>query len=482
MTEDEAGARSILFEEHGSVLAHWFDRGARDQTLLCFDAHLDIRPINERRLAPLREARSGADISSRMKLHPSQPDGDTSFGIEDFLYAAHRLGIIGRLIWVVPPFVGANYSEAALAALMQMDGVDFEQLLTFHRGEAGCIQGSLLDLPITMCSIEQLAELDLPADLLVDIDVDYLIGLPEDRPWCSPNALIGALQALSITPQDLTISRSVSSGYTPLRYRFLGDHLAALWDGDDKLAGHYTRLFLLDHRAGEDSILTELGSELAAFPDCPATHFLAGCVATASEAQRRHQESAAGQNVAYADDLLRSISEFRARGLPIDAAMVDGLVTGMSQIENDDHRASAHAAIGLIYCAGSQLEMARTHFDACRSAWGGHPELGLEIAKGMLPTSSIDELSPYLDVAEDDDETRTAAGFLRGCSLVAGGDAAVAIPHLETARQRAPAWLEIMAVLSDAQELGGDREAAGRLRQELQLRREQMVELAQRLS
>ncbi|MBT6144499.1 MAG: hypothetical protein HOH74_03655, partial [Gemmatimonadetes bacterium] len=264
--------------------------------------------------------------------------------------------------------------------------------------------------------------------------------------------------------------------------RFLGDHLAALWDGNDNLAGHYARLFLLDHRAGETSAITELGSELAAFPDCPATHFLAGRVASAPEAQRRHQESAAELNAAYAPDLLRSISEFRARGLPIDAAMVDGLATGISQIEDDDHRASAHAAVGLIYCAGSQLEMATTHFDACKSAWGGHPELGLEIAKGMLPTCSAEELSPYLEVAEGDDETRTAAGFLRGYSRIEAGDAAAAIPHLEAAREQAPAWLEILAVLSDAQDLVGNREAASRLRQELQLRREQIVELAQRLS
>jgi len=36
----------VIFDEHASVLADWFERGVRGRTQICFDAHLDWQAIS----------------------------------------------------------------------------------------------------------------------------------------------------------------------------------------------------------------------------------------------------------------------------------------------------------------------------------------------------------------------------------------------------------------------------------------------------
>ena len=164
------------------------------------------------------------------------PDRGFSFSIEDFLYAAHRLGIVNHLYWVSPPHVSVSYTDALLTQLQQMDGITVGDLANFRETESGCIVGSLLGLPITVCSYANLPSLDLPSDSLVDIDADFFIEIPGDEVWVSPVDVVREVKEKVPDPDLVTISRSSSSGFTPPKWRFLADCVAQAWHDEKTVA------------------------------------------------------------------------------------------------------------------------------------------------------------------------------------------------------------------------------------------------------
>lgn len=105
--------------------------------------------------------------------------------------------------------------------------------------------------------------------------------LPRDEAWVDPRvdprAVFEVLRRLPTTPPFITISRSVGSGFTPLRYRFFADYLAALWEGRECDSDHYDRLYRLERRlrAGErEVVLADCRRERERHPECAATWYL----------------------------------------------------------------------------------------------------------------------------------------------------------------------------------------------------------------
>src|SRR5687768_12616645 len=95
----------LTFEEHSSVLAAWWRLPRRPRTLVYFDAHLDLQHLAAPRLRRLEECTTAQEIADLAKPHPLSPGQGYSYGVEDFLYPAHRLGLIERVVWVAPPHV-----------------------------------------------------------------------------------------------------------------------------------------------------------------------------------------------------------------------------------------------------------------------------------------------------------------------------------------------------------------------------------------
>jgi lipopolysaccharide biosynthesis regulator YciM len=73
-----------------------------------------------------------------------------------------------------------------------------------------------------------------------------------------PRRIFEAVQRLPVDPDWITISRSVSSGYMPLRYRFFADYLAALWRQEHETAAHLMLGILLGERGSLDQALRHL--------------------------------------------------------------------------------------------------------------------------------------------------------------------------------------------------------------------------------
>jgi hypothetical protein len=73
-------------------------------------------------------------------------------------------------------------------------------------------------------------------DVLLDIDTDYLViprvtyGKSDEHgalPWCWPEQLVARLTPCRLRADLATIAYSVEEGYTPLKWKYLGDEVVA---------------------------------------------------------------------------------------------------------------------------------------------------------------------------------------------------------------------------------------------------------------
>jgi hypothetical protein len=382
-------ARATVFEEHASVLPHWFGLGLQGTTLVSLDAHLDLQFVDAARIARLRACSGADEMAALQSPHPLSPERGC-FGIEDFLYPAAQLGIVRRLVWVAPPHVLQAGIEAALAMLQQMEGVTLDQLESFHRTPQGWIEGRLLGLDVAIGELQQLVRLELAGPVAVDIDADYFVVVPDDRVWADPAQVVACLKRWLGAGIDLTIARSVGTGFLPLEHGALADRLAALWEGRTDAA--------------------------------PAPAQLSG-----------------------ADDLIRRLGEFRARCKRLDRAVVLSLQREVAVLRDTPEREStAWTALGLLHTSFGRLQDAMAcHTQALRRG-PGHPDLALEIAKLQLAAGRLDEAAAFLRCAAADDETRVAAWFELSRCAAASGALDDAWRWACSAQAAAPAWPQLL--------------------------------------
>jgi hypothetical protein len=254
--------RATIFEEHSSTLPHWFAAGASGATLVYLDAHLDLQFIAPERVERLRQCTTAAEMSKLESPHPLSPDRTACFGIEDFLFAAGRLGLVRKVIWVAPPHVMRVGMAAAIGGLLQMEGVTLGELETFHRTAGGWIEGRLMGVDLVIGGLPQLSGLALQEPVLVDIDTDYFVSVPDDRLWTQPAAVLADLKRWTGEGKELTLARSVGTGFLPLRYRCIADLLAALWEGRASDARHWQEVLdgsLPDATPPTEDLIRRLG-------------------------------------------------------------------------------------------------------------------------------------------------------------------------------------------------------------------------------
>lgn len=442
----------LIFEEHCTVLAHWRRRGIRGKTLVYLDAHLDLQRVNETRMRRLRSAPSPAAFAALEKPDHLLPDGDYVYGLENFLYPANRLGIVSRLVWVRPPHVRVDHSRQVVSYAQQMDGVTFDELCSFRKSSSGCYEGKLLGLPMTICTFEQLALLDIPAGSLVDIDADYFLALPEDRIWVEPPAVVAALRQSVVDPECTSIARSVGSGFMPLRYRYIADWISALWTGDDASTRHFANVFRADDalRSGASAEAARaLQAELAVYPSCPATHHLLAL--TGTPASSASAALAAALDPAYGHDPARIASETVNRHLatPIDA--LELLYAELTR-PGAPEAPGAFVALGLAYAERGHAAGA---LECYRHYGKPHPALALAVAALLSEPQQRGLRQTLLEVAAPEDASATSAHMQLAEMAVEAGDYPSARTHLAFARRNAPAWLEPLEALRRLHEVSG---------------------------
>jgi tetratricopeptide (TPR) repeat protein len=358
-----------------------------------------------------------------------------------------------------------------------MDGVLPAELGSFKKTVGGWIEGRLLGLEVTICDYRHLCEITLPSESFIDVDIDYFVAMPADEAWINPREVFEALRQLPLSPSLVTISRSVQSGFTPLRYRFFADYLAALWEERDRQSDHYDRLFQLERRLrlGE-SILAACRKEAESHPDCAATwHLLGLAEADAAKAADWHSRAARLTPV-YEPNLLRSICEIRSRCLRVNLADVMMMRKQAAAYLDERQRWLAEVEFGLIYSAFGQLELATECYNRASAIGGEHPELALGIARLLQARGGRTAAIRLLRVALEDDKSRTAARLMLAQIEAANGLLEEARRHLDVAVQSAPVWGQILELSAFVHHrLGNDdqarelQERADRLRRQNEL-------------
>ncbi len=457
--------KTLIFPEHASVLPEWKRRNVTGVTLIYLDAHIDLQFVSKERVDALKKCSTADELAKFEKPHHMMPDIGYSYSIEDFLYPAYCLGIISHLIWVCPPMKDDRPRESKIQEIFQklqmMEGVSLDDLGSFKQ-VGNTITGKLLGLEVTICEYSDLAGMSLPEDSLIDIDIDYFIALPADEPWIDPQVVFASLKNLPLTSDLVTLTRSVSSGYTPLRYNFVADYLAALWQEDRLAAAHYSRLFNLDSqwRQGDRAaVIAGCLEEVRQFPECAATYYLLSLAESQPELARQYARKAADLDPNYRDDILRSISELASRDLEFDPAKLAALEQQLMTSDVDRSTlALSHFILGLLHSKLGNLRDVFKHHQIYKKIFDRHPKLNLSLGNLLMQVGQPQRAIGFLRAALQDDLSACGAHRALGTIYVKQGDLQQACQHFLKVSEMMPAFSPPVNVLAKIYKQMGDEQ------------------------
>lgn len=205
-------------EEHCEAYFAWKQAGLRGAWCWHVDAHLDIGRdgLDEATLQALADCSTYEQAQQRgLCGDPFVPWGGLNCG--NYLYAAIRHGMVGRLTWVIPPDlpVGGMLSWARQHLngwfdLRISESVELKE-------QNGHVSGTILGIPF---SVGTAAALPVPTEpVLLDVDLDYFLTTRGEL-WA---------ESADFPPSRFTtVAYSVKGGYLSEEYR----RLAGAWVQD----------------------------------------------------------------------------------------------------------------------------------------------------------------------------------------------------------------------------------------------------------
>ena len=207
LSKDGLGPEQIfLFENHDAAYHIWRRAGFSGRTLVHIDGHHDMWRV----------------------------PGYETINIANFISFALKDKIVKDVFWIVPDATWSTPDGIAAIDLHTRSlAREYSSNARPVRLGRECVQVSLLDTDLTICSTSALPALATP--VLLDIDVDFFVtdsvcydrrDIPPVLPWCWPDELLERLFTRGISTDCVTISYSVEGEYTPLKWKYLGDELA----------------------------------------------------------------------------------------------------------------------------------------------------------------------------------------------------------------------------------------------------------------
>jgi tetratricopeptide (TPR) repeat protein len=199
--------RIFRIENHDAALPIWRNSAGTNRILVHVDAHHDMWWV----------------------------ENEKNISIANFISPAMRDGILSEIYWVVP-----DRSWESVENRRQI----LHHLEKIQKGFPGRSESieirrdrmstTLLGKPLHICSLNSLPQ--FREDVLLDLDVDFMLlprvtygtGDPHTTlPWVWPEELLARLDERELQSNLVTIAYSVYGGYTPLRWKYLGDELEA---------------------------------------------------------------------------------------------------------------------------------------------------------------------------------------------------------------------------------------------------------------
>lgn len=239
----------VMMENHDQALQAWQQAGIQQAVLVHVDAHIDFGWIPQ---ADLDEIDPDAP---QPMLNPLVISRRTMLTIGNYICPAVWQGIVRKFYWVVP--------EASMSSRRGRRFIvrQLKRLVPGSAGkpvrvQAGALRCELAGCELIVCTLGALERINEP--VLLDIDVDFLLTPriwndlePGRLPWIMPEELLKRLSEKTAVVRMLTIAYSVEGGYTPLRFKYLGDELAQLSAGKEPVTAALKRRALAHERRGQ---------------------------------------------------------------------------------------------------------------------------------------------------------------------------------------------------------------------------------------
>ena len=413
--------------------------------MVYLDAHLDLQQTDPESLAALASCSSVDEVRRFEAPNHFNPLPRYAYGIENFLYAAHELGLIERLIWVSPPHIPRHYSASLIEYVQQMDGISFSELTGFRQLGHNTIRGKLLGLDITICDYDQLAELDIGSDYALDIDIDYFVETPSDRLWIDPEVVVDSILDQLGQPAFATISRAVSSGFTPVYLRYIGDFLYSRLRNSNDL-DYYRRLnvSMPDFTRGKIETVIQVCEQLVRDrPDLAAAHYILAQATPESARRDGLVDEACRLDRGYRFDLAREIIGLLHRNRDFDS---DTLLELARKVETTDlepaRREEAELALAQLLAKLGKSEQALRLLQRQQGDYADHDEVLLSVcASRMNDIGKRSETRSMLRQVTGRVKNATSALLYLGDIEYAEQNYRGALEHYDAAHDRAPAWM-----------------------------------------
>ncbi len=234
-----------LFEDHDLSLEIWRKNRIKGLDLVHVDAHIDFSFHEAESIDDILDhARSVADLKKRLEYSQSYSHFEQDFSkqvdIGNYIYPAMREGIVKDFYWVVPgghkEFIASK--KVLIATLKQLIRIEGSKA-KINCLEEDSITAQIFGRKLCVCSLESLPLQKKP--VILDVDIDFLViksanaanntaKIGKRKPWIFPQPLQESLRQRVLDPRIITIAYSCNGGYTPIKYRYLGDELAYLYD------------------------------------------------------------------------------------------------------------------------------------------------------------------------------------------------------------------------------------------------------------
>jgi tetratricopeptide (TPR) repeat protein len=223
-----------LIEDHNEALLHWAKMGIRDAVLINIDTHDDIKRIQPVKLKKLHTIFSKKNW---VAMRNSDPPDNNLISAGNFIFAAAKLGMIKEVYWIIP-FKYFSYPDADERLRIFLKSISFpdDDVKTFSINN-GCFSGQTSRVPLSLCSIDSLPNLDKP--VILSVDADFFPTMASVR---SINLLgsvklsFDALYKKTYKIQNAVVAYSVNGMYTRVFHRWVGDEIVNILENPDVLS------------------------------------------------------------------------------------------------------------------------------------------------------------------------------------------------------------------------------------------------------
>lgn len=358
-----------VFEYHDEAYHVWRAAGVRDAAVVHVDAHHDLSWLDD-----------------TVHLH-----------IGNYLCQAIKDGIVREVYWVVPDgALSAPRARREIRRQLRSLRREYPRPRRPLRRVGDVWSCELVGCRVVVCDLDTLPVRS--GTVLLDLDVDFLLtpgprldeGCPADEPWLWPRDCVARLRRTGLVPSLASIACSVEGGYTPLRWKYFGDELAA------RLLGAQTpgfdRLREAHRLAGTgamDAAAQACRDAATALPNPAAAEF---ALASMLAQHGRMKAARAAHQAARAHDPSYATAYNCAGPAALDRGRFDAAERAFTdQLALDD--GDGHARIGLAYVAlhRRQWSEAETHARAAIERGVDAPDVHRVLARALQHQGRIGE-------------------------------------------------------------------------------------------